>query len=151
MKVNEIYIILIFIFGLFLLAAEIYTPGGILGFIGFIFIIISIYLAYDSVGFYFSFVLMIISFILVPIFIYYGFKRIALKPVISSVSNDLIKEEIIGAKGIVISDLKPLGYILVDNKKLEAYAEDRNMILKGEKIQVVKKVNNTIYVEKLNI
>lgn len=62
-------------------------------------------------------------------------------------SNPLL-EKLIGKKGVVISDLKPSGFVFVEGKKYDAQSEGI-MIKSGEKVEVVSVVGSLVTVRRI--
>lgn len=137
---------LILAIGLFLILAEFYLPGGIIGIFGGIFIISSIILfasqTQSTVAVVLFFVGAAVGLILVIRFALNWIVKA--KPGYSIYLNkdqagyqaSAFDKEAIGKIGEVISDLKPGGYILVDGKQHQALSLT-GYIAKGDRVQVV--------------
>jgi len=143
--------------GLILIIMEIFVPGGILGTIGFIFLVISLVMAFklfgNKTGFYYSvsllvfltfLVVMVVSFAkYVPfrekIFLLYSQKGMKVENIYI---NELLNKE-----GIAHTMLRPSGKVKIEDKTYDAVS-DGAFIEKGLEIVVYKIENNHLIVKK---
>ncbi len=132
--------------GFLLIFLEFFLPGGLLGVLGGIALVASIYyfaITFQSVLWTIVYVLAIILFLPV-LFKYTLWKIRTAKPGYSIYSGQdqegyiatAYDKTAIGKVGIVLTDLKPGGFILVDKKKLPAISLS-GYLPKGEEIIVV--------------
>lgn len=132
--------------GLLLIFLEFYLPGAILGTIGGLFVFSSVILfAMEGASPLFIFLYLIGVIASVAILIRYALWRIPrTKPEYSIYSDhsqtgyvaSTFDETAIGKHGIVLSDLKPGGYILVEGKQKQAISVS-GYITKGTEIEVI--------------
>lgn len=146
--------IALFIIGLILVVLELFVPGGILGVIGGIAIIASLFIAgYDlthmSVSILIALILAIITFV-----IFYrsvGFERGLFRKLIlqdrTTTEKGYItadeRTDLIGKEGISLTPLRPAGTIIVNDERLDVVTE-------GNYIEANKSVK-IIYVEGMRI
>lgn len=149
-------IIGLIIFGVLLILIEIFiTPGFIVGILGTVFLaagIIYTYKEYDS--FYANIALattaVFLSTTIVLAFRNGAWNRFAITDVISGKANNIDKLIVnIGDQGKSLSALRPAGTAIINDQKVEVHA-DGEFILANEPIEVVKKVQNRIFIKKIN-
>lgn len=141
-----VLIYLLMLVGLILIFLEfIILPGLITGIIGGFMIIGSLVMTFILKGAFWGIFNLLISLIfLILIFILIRkFKlrdRLVLKVKHTNSSNGLLKDEaydkLLNLTGITLTELKPSGYILVEEKKFEAISE-RAFIPRNQKVKVV--------------
>ena len=142
-------IIILAVFGIFLIGLEIFLPGGILGIIGLICSIAAVVLCFTTeavaqVGGWFPFALAGILVAVTSVVLIYWLKyfektgvgkRFVLDSAIAGKNPD--KADLVGKEGEAVSNLDPLGKILIGGKKMEARAET-GAVDRGSKVTVVK-------------
>lgn len=165
--------LLIFVSGIILIILEVFViPGfGVAGVSGIVLIIVGLVLSLiNNVVFDFSMVtfdsileatfVVIIAIFGAMILAYLGVKHILSSPRFGitlnteigrksgfvAVNTDNIK--LIGSEGIAISILRPAGKIEIENKIYDAVSQD-SYINKGEKVKVIRQLNNQLQVMKL--
>lgn len=126
-----IFAFILLLLGLFLIFVEFYLPGAVLGTLGGISILVSIFVFANDV----SSPLLIIMYVLVSIALVVLLIRFTLKRMVRSGSSiysnkdqegyvaSTYDSQAIGKTGVVISVLKPGGHILVDGKRMLAISQ----------------------------
>lgn len=137
---------LLLIIGLFLILLEFYLPGAIMGICGAVLIVASIFIfASTADSLLWTFLYIIGTGICIGLLIKFALWRIVhAKPDYSIYSNKDQKDyyassfdkTAIGKKGIVSSDLKPGGYILIEGKLHQAISLG-GYLAKGTEVVVV--------------
>lgn len=132
--------------GLLLILIEFYIPGAIMGTAGGILIFISILLfAYQSESPFWVAIYVIAAIVSVAFIIKFALVKIrTAKPSRSIYSNhdqtgyvaSKFDHSAIGKKGIVLSDLKPGGYILIEGKQHQAISQS-GYLIKGTDVLVI--------------
>lgn len=122
------YILLLF--GMLLIFIEFFLPGAVMGTIGTLLVIASIYffaMQNDSILALVVYVIavLILLFYLIKIAIWRMQKTSSKQTIVSDSSQvgyvaSSYDHSTIGKRGIVLSDLKPGGYVLIDGKKHQA-------------------------------
>lgn len=149
--------ILFLIFGLLLIYLEFYVPGAIMGTAGGLLIVSGIFFAVIT----YEHAWQVIAYILVAIISTIALIRYALwriprvKPESSIYSNaaqngykaSTFDESMVGKTGIVLSDLKPGGYISIEGQQLQALSES-GYIGQGEKVLVLRGEGESLIVKK---
>jgi len=154
----EIFVTLILILiGLILITLEVlFLPGLIVGIFGGLLIVSAIVYSTVTFGFYAGIYTIILS-ILLSIFLFVLFKklkvwdRFILKDehnVSKSKNENLITNDLVDKNGIALTDLRPSGFILVDNKKLDAQSSGE-FIPKNSKVEIVSIESFKITVKKV--
>lgn len=150
----QVYIVLLLI-GLFLLGAEIYLPGGVVGFIGVLALIgavIAGFFAFGPQGGFFSAVaIIVLSGICIVLWIRFfprtGMgKRLTLskdgKPYRSAADEF---KNLVGKEGTAQSSLRPSGIALVDGRRIDVVAAG-DWISEGLRIRIVAVEGNRVIV-----
>lgn len=147
--------------GLFLIFLEFYLPGAIMGICGTLLVLMSIFLfASTTDSSILTLVYVVGSGVCVGLLIKFAIWRIKhAKPDFSIYSDSSQKDYVastydksaIGKKGVVLSDLKPGGYIVIDGKQHQAISlsgylsrgtEVTILSGDGESLQVIKETEN---------
>lgn len=147
------------VFGLILVYLEFYLPGAVLGTAGGLLLFSSLFLfiiQYQSPLLSVLFFLFILG-ALAAVIKYALWKIPRGKPERSIYSKDAqdgyyassFDKEMIGKKGIVVSDLKPGGYILVDDKQVQAISES-GYITQGSEVIVLRGEGDSLIVKQTN-
>jgi membrane-bound serine protease (ClpP class) len=134
--------LLCFLIGLLLIYLEFFLPGAILGVLGGVFVVFSVFL--------FSFLLhptvwSLLSYITFVLFSVFVLIRFSLKKIKHKYVSDkhqegfvasLHQKELYGEKAIVVSDLKPSGHIQINDENYQAVSK-LGYIKKGSEVQVI--------------
>jgi membrane-bound serine protease (ClpP class) len=144
--------------GAALLAFEIFVPGGILGIIGFILLLLAAATAVKVYGGIIGYSLAIIAILIGCLMVYlvvrffpssYVGKKLSLPTDMKdSQTGDPESLQLIGIEGIALTILRPAGFALINEKRVDVVTRGEN-IIQGEKIRVVDVEGNRIIVEKV--
>jgi membrane-bound serine protease (ClpP class) len=154
MAVQFFYICLIA--GLFLFGAEIFVPGGLLGAIGAALLLAAIILgffAYDKYGTYIAVLILaltvgaVIAWMKIFPKTPYGKHMTVSNDLSDSVATEAGLDELIGKHGESASPLRPAGFALIDDRRIDVVTQGE-MIDRGEPIRVVSVEGNRVIVEK---
>ncbi|WP_442919997.1 NfeD family protein [Metabacillus sp. B2-18] len=151
--------IILFILGIIFIIAEFFVPGGILGIVGFVSIITSLYVAsgdfvHMTISLLISFAVSITaSILLVKVF---GkrmniFKKLILRDSTNTESgyvSNVSRAELVGAEGVALTTLRPSGTAIISDERLDVVTEG-GYITKGNKVKVVKVEGSRIVVREL--
>lgn len=131
--------------GLLLIFLEFFLPGGIIGAIGGILLLLSLAFFVKATHSLLSLMLYII-FVSVAVFFLIKLTLLWMKKTKKNyiyLSSDqegylaaMYDANMIGKEGVAISDLKPSGHILIENKRLQALSKS-GYILKGTSLRVI--------------
>ncbi len=142
--------------GVLLILIEIFiTPGIVVGSIGFVMLAIGIYGGYNTLGNTTGNYILGGTSAFLGIALYLSFRdgawnRFAAKDVIDAKANNIHELNInIGDRGISLSALRPAGTAYINEQKLEVHT-DGDFILANEPIEVIKRVDQKIYIKKVN-
>lgn len=148
--------LILFLVGIGLLLLEFFLPGGIVGVIGFIAIIASFFLAAGDVEQMAIAILiaLIAGFIAIVVLIkVFGKKMTAFDRIIltdstnteSGYVSNVNRNELIGKIGVLVTDLRPSGTLLLDGERIDVVSEG-NFIMKGTHVKVIKTEGSRIVV-----
>lgn len=147
---------ILFVLGLLLIFIEFYIPGAIMGIIGSLLLLASIFIFISQATSIWSILLFIAAAIVcVYLLIQFALWRIVhTKPEYSIYSKhdqegyqaSAFDKMAIGKKGIVMSDLKPGGYILIDGKQHQALSIS-GYIPKGSEVIVLSGQEESLIVK----
>lgn len=151
-------VILTLLIGLFLILAEFYLPGGIMAILGGGVLICNIILfALSSESIIWTILYTIGVIIATGFVIKFALWKIPRNKSSRSVylSGDQqgfqassFDASVIGKRGIVLTDLKPGGHILVDGKRLQAISES-GYLVKGTSIEVLSGQEDSLIVKRV--
>lgn len=145
--------------GLFLVGAELFAPGAILGILGGIALFVSVLIAFKIYEMSVAVMITLGIVILIGVAVYLWAKyfpktamgqRMTVSTDLSSAKasqNDL--EQLIGKTGEASSELRPGGFALINGKRIDVVTQGE-MLSAGEKIIVVKVEGNRVVVRKNN-
>lgn len=140
--------LILFVLGIGLVLLEFFLPGGIVGVIGFISILASLFLAADNVVYMGISILIAIgvcilaSILMIKV---YGkkmkiFKKIILTDSTNTESGYVSNKnrlELIGLEGYTLTALRPAGTVIVQDERIDVVSEG-SFILKDKKVRIVK-------------
>jgi len=152
----QLYIILV-VAGLFLVGAEIFVPGGILGVMGAIALLLAVILAFPVFGPLWGMVSAVSIIVLVGVVMVLWIKifpRTSLGKRMT-VSTDLHDSkatedglsELLGKTGQATSELRPSGFAVIDGRRTDVVTEGE-MISKGDTVKVIEVEGNRVVVAK---
>lgn len=132
--------------GLLMIYFEFFLPGGIMGAIGTILMILSVFiLVYENIGPVFLFFYVGVLIISLIFCVRFALKRVKKTGASGTIYLDSdqagffaskYNKDLIGKTGIVSADLRPSGYIQVDGQYYQAVSKT-GYLQKGTKIEVV--------------
>ncbi|CAM2927374.1 NfeD family protein [Rariglobus hedericola] len=151
-------IIMFFIAGAVLLAAEVFVPGAILGIFAAIALLVGVVLSFVDYGSMGGWIAIAAALGLTGVTLWFEFmilpktalgRRLFLKAEISGASQPPLaeRETMVGQAGVADTTLAPSGYVIVAWKRYEAYSR-AGLIAKGETLRVVELDNFRLIVQK---
>ena len=155
---SNIYSLIIFLLGMILLVIEVIVPGfGLPGISGIIFVIVGIIMSMQSLDMALRSVAiaLIVTIIVTSVLIKRGAKskfakKITLHEKTSSDKGYLSVDSVdvnVDDKGISLTDMRPVGKVLINEKTYEAFS-DGSFIEKEKEIVVVRVENSKIFVRR---
>lgn len=153
--------VVLFVLGVLLIIAELFVPGGIIGAIGFLSVLLSLFLAADHIGHMAVSLFIAGSISIFTIFILSKvigkrmkwFKKIILNDSISTekgyVSNQN-RTDLIGKTGVTVTALRPAGTVMTDGEERLDVVTEGTYIEKGKKVKIVKVEGSRIVVRAIN-
>ena len=152
-----ITILVLFLIGSILIGVEVFVPGGIIGIIGFGFLIGGVALSYADFGWPGVWVSGGVAFLILIATVLVEFlvlpktklgKRLFLQKSIDGVSQlPVAGDDVIGKDCVSLTPLSPTGFVLVDGKKIEA-ASKSGYIAADETLKIVGKETFRLIVTK---
>ncbi len=147
-------ILLILLFGLFLIIVELFfVPGTtVVGILGAIALVVGVYLAYDHLGITKGTIVLLASLFTSSLITYVGIKRLSkseftVKTEIDGRVNEFKHEDLeIGDIGKTMSDLRPEGYAMIKEKKIIVHSKGE-FIANNVEIVIFKIKDNKIFVK----
>lgn len=137
---------------------EVILPGGILGGLGALCILVATWFGFDTYGLLGGLGVLLGSLLAVGILIFIEFKLLArtslgqrffLKAAIDGHTRAAPAEDsIVGKEGEAVTRLSPSGMVEIDGRKFEAYSQD-GYIERGHQVAVVSKDNFKLIIKKL--
>jgi len=134
-------ILLLYAVGIVLIVAEVFLPGGFIGMVGILSLLISIYFGFNDYGVVFGIIQLAITLVIIPLAFYFGLKRLSLKKSLKTedgfTSPRLDIEALLDKEGTALTNLRPSGTAMIDNHKVDVVTEG-GMIDKNTPIKVIK-------------
>lgn len=153
-------IIFLIVVGMLLLVSETFMPGGILGTIGFILVLIGLVITYREHGASTGHTVLAVTLVSTVVLVVAGLKIFPKTRLGKSVilESDVSKENgydssierldgMVGMTGVVLTDLRPAGIAKIDEKRVDVTSEG-GYIISGESIKVIKIDGNKVLVMK---
>ncbi len=152
-------ILMFFVAGAVLLAAEVFVPGAILGIFAALSLLIGVVLAFVDYGSAGGWIAIAAALGLTAVTLWFEFvilpktalgRRLFLKAEITGASQAPLAERdtVVGQAGVADTTLAPTGYVTVAGKRYEAYSRS-GLIAKGEPLSVVGLDNFRLIVQKV--
>lgn len=143
--------------GLILIGAEIFVPGGILGAMGAVALLVAIvsgFIAFPAFGAYIA-----LGIVLLVGAVFVLWIKIFPKTSIGrrmTVSNDLSEfkataaglDDLVGLEGETMSDLRPSGFAIINGKRVDVITLG-GMVSKGDSIRVIDVESNRVVVRRI--
>jgi membrane-bound ClpP family serine protease len=151
--------IILQLIGVVLLIAEIIIPsGGILGVITVSLMGYSLYLVFTTISTFVGMVFVIADIILFPIVLFAGIKLLAKSP--ATLKTSLLKtngyssqpdelSEFMGLTGTVVTDLRPAGTAVINNRRVDVVSRGEYLD-KGTEIIVLEVEGNRVVVKQVD-
>jgi membrane-bound ClpP family serine protease len=137
---------------------EVILPGGILGALGALCVLIATWFGFDSYGLLGGLAVLLGSLLAIGGLVFVEFNLLARTPlgqrfflnaaVHGHTREAPAEDAIIGRKGVALTRLNPGGMIEIDGKTIEACSQD-GYIERGHKVAVVAKDNFKLIIKKL--
>ncbi len=142
-------ICLIYVAGVALLFAELFVPGGVIGFLGTAVLVTSIVFAFRDHPPLFGVALSAISLVMIPSMIVWGLRRISLdasqnvEDGYTSVEEGL--DELLGKEGETVTVLRPSGIAKIEGRRVDVTSENM-AVEKNVAVKVVRVEGNQVIV-----
>jgi len=153
----QIFIVLMVV-GLFLVGAEVFIPGGILGTIGGFALLGAVIAAFARfgpvIGGYVAGIIILLVGVVIGLWIKFfprtwlGKRMTVSRDLHESKGTETGIESLMGAEGIATSELRPAGYADIAGRRVDVVTEGE-MIQKGKRIHVVHVEGNRVVVDEV--
>lgn len=152
-------IVLLFVVGAMLLAAEIFLPGAIAGIIGGIALAIGSLLAFSQFGMGGGLLASVLALVLLGLMLYlelvvlpktkFG-RKMVVESTVSATSQPppAVAEAVVGREAVAMTTLAPSGYVQIDGRRYEAFCRSGH-VAKDTALRVVSVDNFRIIVTSL--
>lgn len=151
-------ILMLFVAGALLLAAEVFVPGAVLGIFAALSLLAAVVLSFIHHGSTGGWTAVGAALALTALTLWFEFvilpktplgRRLFLKAEVKGSSQPPLAERgtVVGQPGVADTMLAPSGYVLVAGKRYEAYSRS-GLIAKGEPLRVVEMDNFRLIVQK---
>lgn len=149
-------LVLLLVAGVLLLGAEIFVPGAVLGILGLLCLLGAIVVAFTrstALGFYTAIGVVMLAGVSVVLWARLfprsslG-RRLTLGTDGRAFKAALDRQALVGREGIAQSELRPSGFALIDNRRVDVVAEG-TLIPRGSRVRVVKVAGNRVVVRAL--
>ncbi|MEX1377936.1 MAG: NfeD family protein [Eubacteriales bacterium] len=148
----------LFILGIIALVVEMFIPGfGVFGISGLVLCVLALVFSSNSIDQFArrAGIALSVCVVLIPIFIkIFGkikmFDRIAnkeMQTVGQGYVINQVSDEIVGKTGIAVTELRPIGVIEVEDKRMDAFSEE-GFIAKGSEVVITGKKSSSVVVRK---
>lgn len=147
-----VLIIGLFVLGLALLFVELLIPGGIVGSLGAIALVVAIYLSFHHLGVVAGIVAIVLSGIFAVLAFRFTLRRLTLSKSMEAseghVSASEVLKELLGAEGVAHTPLRPSGIAIFEGKKVDVVT-DGDMVDKDTKVKVTRVEGGRVVVRPL--
>ena len=155
------WIVLLFCLGLVSILLETITPGGIVGSVGVVFLVMAIFFCF-RISATIGFLGLAGSLVVGPVAFLLGMRLVRTTAVgrvlrlnkeldnkDGFVASDSSLEDLVGRTGVAASNLRPAGIAMIDDRRIDVVTEG-TMIAKRTPIRVVEVEGNRVVVEELH-
>jgi len=148
--VTQLGIIFLYVIGMALAIAELFLPGAVMGLIGLVCVLASIYLAFDRESAGLGWTLVAITIASIPVMVVLWFKVLnrvfAMKQTQKGYSSAQVElKALIGEEGVAITQLRPSGIARFGNKKVDVVSEGE-VIERDSRVKVIEVESNRVVV-----
>jgi len=150
LPMEQIAIILAYVMGMAFMVAEVFMPGAIMGILGLIVVLGSIYFAFQRGATGLGVTLVCVTVAAVPVLIVLWVKVINRVLAIQETQTGYTSaqvglKELVGQEGVAVTQLRPSGIARFGDKKVDVVSEDE-VIVKDTRVTVVEVQSNRVVV-----
>ena len=147
---GELGIVFLFVIGMALAIAEVFLPGAIMGLIGLIFVLASIYLAFQAGFVALGWTLVIVTVASIPVMVILWLKVLnrvlAMKQTQEGYTSAQVElKELVGQEGIALTQLRPAGMARINEQKVDVVS-DGEVIERDSRVRVIEVTSNRVVV-----
>ena len=150
MGLGPLGIIFLYVIGMALAVAEIFLPGGIMGLIGLVCVLASVYLAFDQGGMALGWSLVAITVASIPVMVVLWVKVLnrvfAMKHTQEGYTSAQIElKEFVGQEGVALTQLRPSGKARFGDRKVDVVSEGE-LIERDSRVRIIEVESNRVVV-----
>ena len=143
-------IIFLYVIGMGLVVAEVFIPGAIMGLIGMVFVLASIYLAFQQEAVTLGWTLIGITVASIPALIVLWVKVLNRVLAITGTQKDYTSamvdlKELVGQEGVAITQLRPSGMARFGDRKVDVVSEGE-VVERNSRIKIIEVESNRVVV-----
>jgi len=147
---SEVGIILLFMLGLALIVTELFIPGAVMGMVGLVMVLVSVYLAFQGEMLTLGWILVAVSILSVPALIILWIKVLnrvmANKTTQQGTSGaQMHLKNLVGREGVAMTQLRPSGTARIGDMKVDVVAESE-VIERNARVKVIEVESNRVVV-----
>lgn len=147
---GELGIVFLFVIGMALAVAEFFLPGAIMGLIGLVCVLASIYLAFHQEMTVLGWSLVGITIVSVPVFVLLWVKVLnrvlAMKETQQGTTSATVEDKgLMGKEGVALTQLRPSGVARFGDRKVDVVS-DGEMIDRDTRVKVIEVRSNRVVV-----
>lgn len=147
---SEIGIVLLYVLGLALMVAEAFLPGAVMGLVGLVLVLASIYLAFQAEAVTLGWMLVGVTVVSIPALIILWVKVVnrvlAIKSTQQGTTSAQVQlKDLIGQEGVALTPLRPSGTARIGDRKVDVVAEGE-LIERDARVKVVEVKSNRVVV-----
>jgi membrane-bound serine protease (ClpP class) len=149
-------VIILYLAGVILLAAEIYIPGGIIGAVAVVSLVLSIVFSFIFLGVKAGFIMLAVASVSIAVAFYLALKffpksRIGQmlflnKMIEGGVTSVALGSSLVGKKGSAMTDLRPSGTARIEGRRVDVVTQG-DYIRKDQEIEVIAEEGSRVVVK----
>ena len=143
-------IVFFYVIGMALAVAEVFLPGAIMGLIGLVCVLASIYLAFQGGFVALGWTLVVVTAAAIPVMFILWVKVLnrvlAMKQTQEGYTGVQVElKEIVGQEGVAITQLRPSGMVRIGDRKVDVVSEGE-VIDRDSRVRVIEVASNRVVV-----
>jgi len=148
--VGSLGIIFLYVIGMALAIAEVFLPGAIMGLIGLVCVLASIYLAFQGGLVALGWTLVAVTVASIPVMVILWLKVLnrvlAMKQTQEGYTSAQVElKELVGQEGVALTQLRPSGMARINEQKVDVVS-DGEVIDRDSRIRVIEVTSNRVVV-----
>ena len=151
---GQLGIIFLYVIGMALAIAEVFLPGAVMGLIGLVCVLASIYLAFQQESIALGWSLVGITIAAIPVLVILWVKVLnrvfAIKQTQEGYTSAQVElKALVGQEGVALTQLRPSGMARFADEKVDVVSEGE-VIERGSRVRVIEVESNRVVVRAVN-